>query len=70
VGGIPEVVKENYGVLIEPGDTDALAGALAKIIKKEVSFDTYGMRQYAVDSFSYEGVGKKFYDLYQQVLGK
>ena len=35
VGAIPEVVNEENGILIQPGDTDALADALCRYCKDE-----------------------------------
>lgn len=68
VGGIPDILKDNFGELITPENEDELANAIKKVIRTPQAYDTTSMRQYAVDNFSYEGVGKQFYDIYQNIL--
>ena len=68
VGGIPEIVNDEVGILVPPGDADAFAHALDCILE---NIDTYSSKDIAsyAQRFSYKAVGKKLTDLYIQVLG-
>jgi glycosyltransferase involved in cell wall biosynthesis len=68
VGGIPEIVKPGMGIIIEPKDVDALTTSILKVINTPEIFDRVAMRLHAEENFSYAGVGKQFYDIYQTVL--
>jgi glycosyltransferase involved in cell wall biosynthesis len=68
VGGIPEIVKPGMGIIIEPKDITALVASMQQILTNPAIFDTKNMRRHAEENFSYEGVGKQFYDIYQTVL--
>ncbi len=68
VGGIKEHLTKDYGVLIEKGDEQALFNEMEKIIKGELYFDAEKARNYAIENFSYEAVGKEFVDLYQKLI--
>ena len=64
VGAIPEVVKENNGILIQPGDVHALAKALVKC-----SSDVEMIRQMSVanmEKISQEFSVKKMHDVLSQ----
>jgi cytochrome c556 len=41
---------------------------MEKMIKGELHFDAEKARNYAVENFSYEAVGKEFVDLYQTLM--
>lgn len=41
VGGIPEIVDERCGILVEPGDTDALAGAMLRLVDDEALYHRF-----------------------------
>jgi len=71
VGGVPELLPSDgrYGLLLPPGDEDALAEALRTILGPTMAFDTAGMRARAVAQFSYPAVGQQFAALYTELLG-
>lgn len=70
VGGVPELLPPDgrYGLLLPPGDEDALAQALRAALHPTAPFDTAGMRARAVAHFSYEAVGQEFAALYAALL--
>lgn len=55
VGGIPEIVDERCGILIEPGDEEALASAMCRLVADQAAYRTLcdGARK-ARDLFSAE----------------
>jgi len=72
VEGIPEIVRDGRdGLLVEPGDHEALAAALAKIIRGEV--DWRAMRQSALarhrEKFSDTAMAAGMAAVYRRVLG-
>ncbi len=68
VGGIPELLKEGFGELVSSESEQELATAIKKVIQNPDNYNKEAMRQYAVENFSYKGVGKQFYDIYQNIL--
>lgn len=66
VNGIPEFVNESNGILIEARDQTALENAFVEMQSK--SFDSESLRNYAIENFSYEAIGKAFTKIYYQVL--
>lgn len=68
VGGIPELLKEGFGELVTSENEKELAAAIKKVIQNPDNYNKEAMRQYAVENFSYKGVGKQFYDIYQNIL--
>lgn len=71
VNGIPEHVNSNNGILFNPKDEDALFEAMQKVILKTKKFDSKEkIRQYALDHFSYESVGKQFTEEYNEAITK
>lgn len=68
VGGIPEIVQPGFGLLIESENVEELVNSIKQTITSPQQFDRVGMRNYVLENFSYAGVGKQFYDIYQKVL--
>lgn len=66
VNGIPEFVNESNGILLQAGDQDALESAFLEMQTK--SFDPESLRNYAIENFSYEAIGKAFAKIYNRVL--
>jgi glycosyltransferase involved in cell wall biosynthesis len=68
VGGISEHLDTTKGLLIQPGEEDALLQAMLYMIDHNKQYDKQMMHQYALDHFSYESVGKGLDTLYREVL--
>ena len=65
VGGIPEMIDENNGLLVAPNDVGGLAEALIKILKEEVTFDAEEIREQANRKFTAEVIANQFLAFYR-----
>lgn len=72
VGGVPELLSEpSLGLLVSPGDEDALAQALREVLTAPFDrFDTAQLRTRAVAHYSYSEVGRAFGTVYTRILGQ
>ena len=68
VNGIPEHVNKENGILVEPGDEEALGKAIKEFLSGEVNFDPIQIRAYALEHFSYQRVGENFTNIYRSIL--
>lgn len=69
VGGVPEFVQENFGILIEKNNEEELYNAMKNIINKDHNFEAPEvLREYIVSNFSKESIAKQFDEIYNQVL--
>ena len=68
VGGIPEVINNENGILVPEGDEPALLQALTKLINGDVVFDRPAIAKKAKDQFNYDTVGRSFIEAYTQVI--
>ncbi len=66
VGGIPEIVNENNGLLVPPGDSVALADAIQIMLNKFSDYDTNTLRDIVSAGFSYQAVGKFLDGIYKK----
>jgi glycosyltransferase involved in cell wall biosynthesis len=69
VNGIPEHVNETNGILVSPRDEESLAQAIIDWYFGVRSFSDLEIRKYAEEHFGYRSVGKKFDEVYREVLG-
>lgn len=67
-GGPEEFVKSEYGILIEKANHEQLVTAILNMLDTFKNYDREKMHHYAKNNFSYSGVGKKFFEIYQQIL--
>jgi glycosyltransferase involved in cell wall biosynthesis len=67
-GGIPEVLPEQFGKLIPPGDENALTDAMEYMYRHYGEYDAEAMHNYVEENFSIEEAGKQFLDFYKQAL--
>ncbi|MBT3964401.1 MAG: glycosyltransferase [Flavobacteriales bacterium] len=70
VNGIPELIDDSNGILVEPKDVEALKNALKKIISIYENFDRKSIAQEAQNRFSPSVIGRKFFHLYQQICAE
>ncbi len=68
VGGIVEVVKPELGVLIEPGNAQSIANGLTAVMDHLDDYKSQAIAGFARANFSYEVVGQKFSQIYQEVI--
>jgi len=64
VGGIPENVNTENGLLIDAGDEDALCQKLNEFLDDKILFDKKAIKKTALNNFSMETVGKQLFDIY------
>lgn len=71
VGGVPEFVKEGFGILIPENDEQALYESMAKVIQNSVNFaPPQDLRNYVVSNFSVASIAHQFDEVYDQILKK
>lgn len=67
-GGTPEHLSKDLGELVAPKDEKALTQKMLFVVENYDNYDREHLRNYALDNFSYEAVGKKFHAIYQKLL--
>jgi glycosyltransferase involved in cell wall biosynthesis len=68
VGGIPEVIHPDNGILIESGKEIQLFEAMKEMIKNYDFYENKIISRQASEAFSYETIGKEISDVYDSVL--
>lgn len=68
VGGIPELLDENSGLLIETLDKKALVTALASMVTNYSVYDRKKIAEQAKSRFSYAVIGNKLDEVYTSVI--
>jgi glycosyltransferase involved in cell wall biosynthesis len=69
VGGIPEVVCNETGILIDPGDEDALTNAMTEMTREYQRYDKNKISAKAAAQYSYTTIGEQIVSIYDSVLG-
>jgi glycosyltransferase involved in cell wall biosynthesis len=67
VGGIPEVIHTNNGLLINTGSESELLEAMKKMIQNHSGYDREKISHQSKEQFSYQVVGQKIIDVYNSV---
>ena len=70
VGGIPEMLAEGRGILVEAGDEKAMTEALIQRAEGHFSTNPATLRDYVRELYSYEAVGKLYAQLYEEALNE
>lgn len=68
VGGIPEMIDEQSGILIEPQNDEQLTEALRTMITRYGEYDRRAIRRNG-QQYSYAEVGKQLRQIYESVSG-
>jgi glycosyltransferase involved in cell wall biosynthesis len=70
VGGIPEMVDEQSGILIPSKDVDALCTALAHMLSHYTHYDRRQIAATAQERYSQEAVGTVIHSIYQVCINE
>lgn len=68
VGGIAEVVNNENGVLVNPGDDVELINRMEDYLDGKLNFDSEKIRSQSQDVYTFQAVGNRLIDLYYQAL--
>ncbi len=68
VGGIPEMMDETNGFLIEPNDEPGLIAGMQNMVEKKMHFNRIGISNVASKRYSFEAIGREFLKLYTALL--
>jgi glycosyltransferase involved in cell wall biosynthesis len=68
VGGIAEIVSPERGILIPQGDENALLQGLNQMLDHSSEYDREAIRQYAVNTFSNDIIGRRIFETYKEVV--
>jgi len=67
-GGIKEAVNETNGMLVQSENEKQLAGAMNAVMIDYEKYDREKISLAATERFRYDTIGRKFYELYDEVL--
>lgn len=72
IGGIPDVVSPDVGLLVPPADPAALANAIVSILRAPEQWHTMSQhaRLVAVERFSSQRIAARLIEIYRQVLAE
>ena len=67
VGGIPEYMSEERGILVQPNSTKELEKGLVKMLDGYKKFNQQKLRQYAIQNFGVKQIQEQFISLYHKI---
>jgi glycosyltransferase involved in cell wall biosynthesis len=67
VGGVPEIIDPETGILVESGNVDALVNGIVEGLSAAPSADSASIRERAMSQISREAVGKRLIGVYESV---
>jgi glycosyltransferase involved in cell wall biosynthesis len=67
VGGIPELINSENGLLVQPGNIDGLRMAMHQMITNKKKYDKKNIADVAANIFSYPVIGKLFDEVYAEL---
>lgn len=70
IGGPNEIVTDEVGKLVPPGNSKALARAIEYMLDHYQEYISENIAQYAQQRYSYEAIGNKWNEIYKSVLRK
>ena len=68
VGGIPEIINQSNGMLINNEDEDALCNAMKQLYSNYKSYTRKATAKNAQEKFSYTTVGKQITEVYSKII--
>jgi glycosyltransferase involved in cell wall biosynthesis len=70
VGGIPEVIGNENGILVDAGDERELLGAMKQMMGKASLYDKEKISRKATAAYSYETVARQIMAVYDELLSQ
>jgi glycosyltransferase involved in cell wall biosynthesis len=67
VGGVPELLDEQSGVLVAPGDSEALAAGVRELRERRDRLDPAALARRAAMRYGYEVVGERWNEIYAEL---
>lgn len=68
IGGISELMREDLGILFPTGNEKAFHDGLLQMIDTHKEYSSSTIREFALQNFSEEEIGKKFLNMYNNIL--
>lgn len=68
VGGVPEVVTEKNGILIEPGNVQMLMDKMIYMIQNYHQYDRRSISENAIAQYNYKKIGADINDVYSDII--
>ncbi len=68
VGGIPELISKENGILVESNNIQQLADAMNELIENKSNYNAIEISKKAIQKYSYESVGKKISEIYNALI--
>jgi glycosyltransferase involved in cell wall biosynthesis len=68
VGVVPEVINGKNGIVVPPGDDEALERGVLRMMDQFAAYDKKEIRDSVPPSFSMESIGKQLFSIYCRIL--
>ena len=68
VGIAPKYITDENGILVDVGNEHQLVEAINKLLDNTGKYNSKLISEKAANEFSYERIGKKFFDIYNQII--
>ena len=68
VGGIPELISKENGILVESNNIQQLADAMNELIENKSNYNAIEISKKSIQKYSYESVGKKINEIYNKLI--
>lgn len=70
VGGIPEIVNEKIGILVQPNNIGVMTEGLLQMLDSFTTFDAEGISKIGDKLFSYDSIERELDTIYRELVGK
>ena len=70
VGGIPEIITDKNGILVQKDNVEELVKAMQYVIDNYASFNRESIAHEASNTYSYDVIGKKIVETYSAIINK
>ncbi|MCM8829853.1 MAG: glycosyltransferase family 4 protein [Candidatus Omnitrophica bacterium] len=68
VGGVPEIINDTNGILVEPDNPEELAKAMLYMMDNSDRYDRQKISLDAKNKYSYDVIGEKLISIYEKII--